>query len=354
MQLIADIKTTKTKSSRIQYNNLQNPRFGEEVSDHMLICDFDNGKWNIPEILPYANLTMSPTALALHYGQTVFEGMKAFRRKDGRINIFRIDKHYERLVKSLDRMCMPIIPKEIFVEGIVKLVKLDCEWVSSEAGSSLYIRPFMYASEGKFGIHVSEEYRFVIFTGPVGLYYSKPLKVKVETQFIRAAKGGTGYAKCGGNYGGALYPTQMAHKEGYDQVLWTDAMCHKYIEESGTMNVMFVVDGVLITPPISDSILDGVTRDSLLTIAKDLGVSTQVRPISIDQLRTALVEHTLSEAFGVGTAAVIAPISLINIEGTDYPVNNYSGESISTKLKEYLEGLRIGIHEDVYGWSSII
>jgi branched-chain amino acid aminotransferase len=280
--------------------------------------------------------------------------MKAFRMKDGRINVFRVGKHHERLVRSLTRMCMPVIPIEIFEEGIVQLVKLDSEWISAEPGSALYIRPFMYASEAKFGVHVSQEYRFVIFTGPVGSLYSKSLKVKVESEYIRAAEGGTGYAKCGGNYGGALYPTQLAQKQGYDQVLWTDARYHTFIEESGTMNVMFVIDGILLTPPLSDSILDGVTRDSLLTIANELGINYQEIPISVEQLKKGFNTNSLSEAFGAGTAAVIAPISIINIEGMDYPVRPAPGISVAARLQEYLHGIRTGIHEDAYGWNTII
>jgi len=261
MEVLTAIPVRRANYSRIREVNFNRLEFGKHVSDHMLVCDYENGDWHTPHILPYANLSLSPTTLALHYGQTVFEGMKAFRMEDGRINIFRIEKHYDRFVRSLERMCMAVVPKDIFIEGLLQLIRLDKAWVPLEP-ASLYIRPFMFASEAKFGVKISDEYRFIIFTGPVPALFSEPISVKVETEYIRAAKGGTGFAKCGGNYGGSYYATRKAKTEGYDQVLWTDAKENKYIEESGFMNAMFVLNNVLVTPPISDSILDGITRDS--------------------------------------------------------------------------------------------
>ena len=266
MELIEEIVVRKTNHSKIHEVDFDHLEFGKYVSDHMLVCDYRDGEWQQAADCPFANLSLNPATLALHYGQTVFEGMKAFRMEDGRINIFRIDKHYDRFVKSLESMCMAVPPKEIFIDGLSKLVETDKAWVPKQTGASLYLRPFMYASEAKFGIKISDEYRFIIFTGPVPDLYAHPIKVKVETNYNRAAKGGTGFAKCGGNYGGAHYPTRLASEQGYDQVLWTDAKENKFIEESGMMNVMFVINDVLVTPPLSDSILDGVTRDSLLDI----------------------------------------------------------------------------------------
>ncbi|MEO6253360.1 MAG: branched-chain amino acid aminotransferase, partial [Ferruginibacter sp.] len=280
MEIIADISVRKTNHSRINEVDFNQLEFGKYIADHMLVCDYAHGEWKQPQIVPYANLSLSPSALALHYGQTVFEGMKAFRMHDGRINIFRMEKHYDRFVKSLDRMCMAVPPKEIFMDGLMQLIGLDKAWVPTKAGQALYLRPFVFASEARFGVKVSEEYRFVIFTGPVPALYVDPIKVKVETQYIRAAKGGTGFAKCGGNYGASFLPTQQARLEGYDQVLWTDGKENKFIEESGMMNVMFVINDTLVTPPLSDSILDGITRDSLLTIARDLAYKTEERPVS--------------------------------------------------------------------------
>ena len=354
MQLLAEIPVLRTSQSRIREVDFDHLEFGKYVSDHMLVCDFSNRKWHQPQILPYANLSLSPSTLALHYGQTVFEGMKAFRMHDGRINLFRVDRHYERFVRSLERMCMPAIPKEVFTEGLLQLVDLDKAWVPSKTGHALYLRPFMIATESRFGVKISDEYRFIIFTGPVPSLYSDPIKVKVETNFIRAARGGTGFAKCGGNYGGAYYPTLQARLEGYEQVLWTDAQENKYIEESGMMNVMFVIGNTLVTPPLSDSILDGVTRDSLLTIAADLGYITEERPVAITALEHAFQNGSIAEAFGTGTAAVVAPIKTININGTDFQLPEYSGESLLYKLKSALEDLRQGTAPDIHAWNFII
>jgi branched-chain amino acid aminotransferase len=289
MELLTGINIRKINHSRIGEVDFGQLEFGKYVADHMLICDYANGEWERPYIVPFANLSLNPATLALHYGQTVFEGMKAFRMEDGRINIFRIDRHYDRFVRSLDRMCMAAPPREIFTEGLLQLVALDKAWVPKEKGAALYIRPFVYASEAKFGVKISEQYRFIVFTGPVPGLYAKPIKVKVETEYIRAAKGGTGFAKCGGNYGGAFYPTQLARQQGYDQVLWTTGNGHPTIEESGTMNVMFVINDTLITPPLSDSILDGVTRDSLLVLANELGYKVEERTVSVDELETAFL-----------------------------------------------------------------
>jgi branched-chain amino acid aminotransferase len=354
MELLTEIPVRKTNHSRIHEVDFNNLEFGKYVSDHMLLCDYANGEWQQPQIVPFANLSLSPSTLALHYGQTVFEGMKAFRMHDGRINIFRIEKHYDRFVKSLERMCMAVIPKEIFIEGLLKLVELDKAWVPSKSGHALYLRPFMIASEARFGVKISEEYRFIIFTGPVPSLYAQPIKVKVETEYIRAARGGTGSAKCGGNYGAAYYPTKQARLEGYEQVLWTDGRDHEYIEESGMMNVMFVIDGVLVTAPLSDSILDGVTRDSLLTLATDMGYKTAERPISVLELEKAFADGTITEAFGAGTAAVVAPIQTINIKGIDHKLPEYKGEELMYKLKDRLDMIRTGETADPYGWNFIV
>ena len=354
MELTATIPVRRTTHSGINEVDFENLEFGKYVSDHMLVCDFTNGAWQTPQILPFANLQMSPSTLALHYGQTVFEGMKAFRMDDGRINIFRMERHYERFVRSLERMCMQVLPKEIFIEGLLQLVELDKAWVPSRAGDALYLRPFMIASEARFGVKISDEYRFVIFTGPVPALYTEPIKVKVETNYIRAARGGTGAAKCGGNYGGAYYPTRQARLEGYDQVLWTDGRENKFIEESGMMNVLFVINGTLVTPPLSDSILDGITRDSLLTIARDLGYKTEERPVAITELEKAFHDGTIAEAFGAGTAAVVAPIKIININGTDFTVPEYRPESMLFKLKRRLEEMRSGLEADVHEWNFIV
>lgn len=354
MELLAEIPVLKTSHSRVQEVDFNKLEFGKYISDHMLVCDYANGQWQSPKIVPYGNLSMSPSTLALHYGQSVFEGMKAFRMDDGRINIFRMEKHYERFVRSLQRMCMAIVPKEIFVEGMMQLIELDKAWIPTQPGSALYIRPFMYASEARFGVKVSDEFRFIIFTGPVPSLFANPIKVKVETQYVRAAKGGTGSAKCSGNYGGAFLPTQTARELGYDQVLWTDGKTNEYIEESGMMNVMFVINDTLITPPLSDSILDGVTRDSLLTLAGDLGYDVAVRPVAVKELETAFRTGSIKAAFGAGTAAVVAPISTININGTDHLLPAYKPDDYLYVLKNKLESIRSGHEADIHGWNFIL
>ncbi len=354
MELLATISVRKTSHSRIHEVDFENLDFGKYIADHMLVCDYANGDWGTAHIVPFTNLSMSPATLGLHYGQTVFEGMKAFRMEDGRVNIFRLERHYERFARSLERMSMAVPPRDVFTEGLLKLVETDAQWVPSQAGCALYLRPFVYASESKFGIKISEQYRFIVFSGPVPEVYAKPIKVKVETHYARAAKGGTGFVKCGGNYGGALYPTQLARGEGYDQLLWTDAAENKFIEESGMMNVIFVIDNTLVTPSLSDSILDGITRESLLILANDMGYKTEERPVSVEELGNAFRSSSITEAFGAGTAAVVAPIQTINIHGTDYHLPKYSHVSVHNKVKDKLEKIRKGLEADVYGWNNII
>lgn len=351
MELTEEIIVRRTSNSRLHEVDFNKLGFGNYISDHMLITHFRNGQWETPEIIPFGNLSLSPTTLALHYGQSIFEGMKTFKMDDGRINLFRIHKHYERLMKSAHRMCMTVIPEEIFIEGLRKLVEVDKDWIPTQTGSSLYIRPLLFASEAKFGVKVSEEYCFLVFTGPVSPAFAQPIRVKVETHYIRAARGGTGFAKCAGNYGGAFLPTQKAKEAGFDQVLWTDARENKYIEESGMMNAMFVVDGVLVTPPLSDSILDGITRDSLLTIAGDLGIALEERPVGVAELENAFRHNTISEAFGAGTAAVVAPIATIHINGVDHHLPAYGPDAIMYRLRDKLEAIRTGREEDKHGWN---
>lgn len=354
MEMLTGVAIRKTSHSRIREVDFENLEFGSHTADHMLVCDYEDGEWLRPQVMPFSNFSVNPATLALHYGQTVFEGMKAFRMKDGKINIFRLNRHYDRFARSLQRMCMAVPPKDIFTEGMVKLIETDSPWVPSSKGSSLYIRPFVYASEARLGIKISSRYRFVIITSPVPELYARPIRVKVETNYIRAGKGGTGYVKCGGNYGGAFYPTQLAREEGYDQVLWTDAKENRFIEESGMMNIMFVLDNKLVTPPLSDSILDGVTRDSLLVLARDLGYETIERPVSIDELEQAFLKGTITEAFGAGTAAVVAPISTIHINGTDHPLKSYGPDNLLSRVKQNLERIRTGEEGDQYGWNFVV
>ncbi len=354
METLSAIQVRKVSQSRLNKSDMDRLEFGKLVSDHMLVSDYSNGEWDVAQIVPFTNLSMSPATLALHYGQTVFEGMKAFRMNDGRVNIFRIEKHYDRFVRSLQRMCMAVPPRDIFMEGMMRLVELDQEWVPHTKGAAMYIRPFVYASEAKFGVKISDQYRFLIFTGPVPSLYAKPIRVKVETEYIRAAKGGTGAAKCGGNYGGAYYPTQLARNEGYDQVLWTSGAVEPTIEESGMMNVMFVLNGVLVTPPLSDSILDGVTRDSLTTLANEMGIPCEERSVTVRELEDGFRNNQVTEAFGAGTAAVVAPIATIGIGGMDFDLPEYTSSNILYRLADRLDAIRTGNFTDVFGWNHIV
>jgi branched-chain amino acid aminotransferase len=354
MEVLTRIKTTKTKSSRLPEVNWSNLQFGDVISDHMFVCVYENRKWGQPQIVPFGDLTLSPATLALHYGQSIFEGMKAFYTDNGSINIFRTEHHFKRLNHSLQRMCMPEVPRELFMDGLHQLIALDKEWVPKAEGSSLYIRPLVFASEARFGVKVAEKYHFIIFSGPVPPLFAQPIKVKIERSYTRAAKGGTGNAKCAGNYGGAFYPTQLAREEGYDQILWTDAVENEYIEESGMMNAMFVIAGNLVTPPLSDSILDGITRDSLLDIARSIGISVQERKVSATEIKNAFGNGTITEAFGAGTAAVVAPIGSIGIDGVDYKLPAYDNNSIMFHLKNEMDAIRCGRKPDIYNWNDLL
>jgi branched-chain amino acid aminotransferase len=347
MNTIPVERTTQSRLSTIDFNNLG---FGNHISDHMLVADYKNGKWQDPKVVPYGDLAMSPAMLSLHYGQAIFEGMKAFKNKNGELVIFRPQRHHQRLLKSMERMCMPAMTEEYFINSLNAVIKTDEAWVPTSEGSSLYLRPFLFATESRLGVKISDEYKFIVLTSPVGPYFAKPVRVKVEEHYVRAAEGGTGFAKCAGNYGGAFYPTQLAKEQGFDQVLWTDACEHKFIDESGAMNVMFVVNGKLITPKLTSAILDGVTRNSLLTLASKMGIAVDERKVSVAEIKEGFEKGVLTEAFGVGTAAVVSTIASINIAGTDYTLPEVNSSSIQLRLKKKLEDIRHGHEPDEFGW----
>ncbi|WP_057936348.1 branched-chain amino acid aminotransferase [Algoriphagus resistens] len=347
------IPVTKAAVSALGPENHGPIVFGKNPTDHMLQAVFSDNSWNSAEIVPFGNLMLSPLSLCLHYGQTVFEGFKAYRQAAGGVSIFRMEKHFQRINRSLYRMGMPELPERLFMQGIRQLVELEKDWVPLDLDASLYIRPFVFASEPKLGVKGANEYRFMVVCMPMGKYYDQNVRVKIETGFVRAVEGGTGGAKCGGNYAAAILPTQLANREGYDQLIWTDAIHHEYMEESGTMNLMFVIDGKLITPSLSGSILDGVTRDSILTIARDLGVPVEERKISYRELISAFEEGKEIEAFGVGTAAVISPIEKIGVNGRDYFPSVQEGCLFLT-LKKQLQDIRTGLAPDRYGWNEIM
>lgn len=349
-----NIPIQRTAHSRLPETDLDRLVFGETVADHMLIADYRDGAWQSAQIVPYANLSLPPSTMALHYGQIAWEGMKAFRYANGKVSIFRIERHAQRLNRSLKRMAMPQMPEAFFQNCIRTLVALDADWVPSSPGSALYIRPIVFAADARYGIRISDTYRFIVFTGPVPPYYARPLKIKVEDQFIRAAKGGTGAAKCAGNYGGALYPTQLAREEGFDQVIWTDGSPELNIEESGTMNVMFVLDGKVVTPPLSDTTLDGITRNSILSLAPELGYAVEERRISALELVDAHRRGALQEGFGVGTAAVTAPFELIRVRDQDLQLPPVEPACFALRVRERLQEIRTGARADPHGWNTVV
>jgi branched-chain amino acid aminotransferase len=354
MTTTESITAQKVKQSRLAETDFNNLEFGKYISDHMLVVDYKDGKWSEPSIMPFGDMLLSPAMLSLHYGQSVFEGMKAFINKDGNICIYRPDKHAKRLNKSLARMCMPEIDNDFFIQCLHAIVEFDRAWIPTSEGSSLYLRPFVFACEPKIGVKIADHYKFIILTSPCAAYFSKPTRLKVEDTYVRAAEGGTGFAKCAGNYGGAFYPTQLARQQGFDQVLWTDAKEHKYIDEAGVMNVMFVINGKLVTPKLTTALLDGVTRDSILTLALGLNIEVEERKVSVAEIEEAFKQGTITEAFGAGTAAVVSPIATINIHGTDYHLPVAGETSFQQRVKTKLNNIRLGEEADVHGWNYII
>ncbi|MCA8831332.1 branched-chain amino acid aminotransferase [Hymenobacter pini] len=344
------IATKRTDASRLPEVDFDNLDFGKTFSDHMLVVDFHDGEWQEPQIVPYGDMPVSPANSALHYGQAIFEGLKAYKNQEGEIFLFRPLDNLHRLNASAERMCMPTVPEEIFMQGLRQLIQLDADWVPSFAGSALYIRPFMFATDGLLGVRPSDSYRFMIITCPVGLYYNKPLRVRFEEKFVRSAEGGAGFAKNAGNYGAAMYPTKLAQQEGYNQLIWTDASEHKYVEESGTMNAVFVIDGRVITPALSTSILDGITRRSVLQLAQDWSMPVEERKVSALEILEAHANGTLQEAFGVGTAATIAPIAVIGYQGQDFELPTAPADAFSKRVSAALAAIRSGEAADQHGW----
>jgi branched-chain amino acid aminotransferase len=347
---ILPIRTQRAATSRLAEVDFDHIEFGKVFSDHMFAVDYVDGEWQEPQIVPYGDMVVSPANSALHYGQAIFEGMKAYHQADGSVALFRPLDNWSRLNASAERMCMPSLPEELFMQGLKELIRLDAEWVPASAGSSLYIRPFMFATDGFIGVRPSHNYRFMIFTCPVNAYYNKPLRVRFEQKYVRSAEGGAGYAKAAGNYGGAMMPSKLAQDEGYHNLIWTDASEHQYVEESGTMNIVFVIDGKVVTPALSTSILDGITRRSVLQLGRDMGLTVEERKVSSREIMEALAAGTLQEAFGVGTAATIAPIATIGYEGQDYDLPTVPATGFSKQVSAALDAIRTGHAADAHGW----
>ncbi|MGD1804410.1 branched-chain amino acid aminotransferase [Dapis sp. BLCC M126] len=351
MQIVnSKISIEKTSHSRIREQDINNSPFGKVFTDHMLVATYLDGSWQEVKIIPYGNIPMSPSMSAIHYGQTVFEGLKAYRSPTGKPLLFRPEANHKRINESAFRLCMPPVPEEIFIDGLKELIRLDSDWIPTQSGSVLYIRPIYFATDESVGLKPANSYKFIIISCPVGAYYSEAVKLIVTDKYVRAAEGGTGAAKCAGNYGGSLLADKEAKQQGYDNVLWLDGKEKKYIEECGTMNVAFVINDVVITPKLTGTILPGITRDSVLTLFRDMGVKVEERLISIDEVAEAYQEGNLSEAFGMGTAATIAHISTINYQGRDMILPPVSERKYAPKILQQLEDIKTGKVTDLYGW----
>ena len=345
------LKITKSDNSRINSVDWDNLPFGKVFSDHILVMEYKGGTWHQPEIKPFESFNLHPATSALHYGQSIFEGMKANKTSQGDVLIFRPEINESRFAESCSRMCMPVLPEGMFTELIRRVVELDRNWIPNREGYSLYIRPFMFATDDFIGIKPSETYKFVIFTCPVGAYYTQPVNVKIEEYYTRAAEGGVGRAKTAGNYAASLYPAKLAQEQGFHQLIWTDAKEHKYIEESGTMNIVFEIGGKLITPSEdSDTILRGVTKRSVVEIAKSWGVEVEERKVTVVEIIEGLRNGTVTDAFGAGTAATIAHIAKIGFRDEIFELPPVEQRELSNKIKDYLNDLKTGKVEDEFNW----
>jgi branched-chain amino acid aminotransferase len=345
------MKVTKTSRSKLDSTDFSNLPFGTVFSDHMLVCNYKDGKWDEAKILPYGPIPMPPGAQVLHYGQSVFEGMKAFKNNSNEILLFRKEENFKRLNQSAERLSIPVIEKSIFMNGLDNLLEIDSEWCKADQGYSLYIRPFIFASSECVKASASDEYTFIIITSPTINYYSGEMNVVIEEHYTRAPQGGVGYAKAAGNYAASFYPTKQANAKGFQQLIWTDAKEHKYIEESGTMNIWFRIGDILITPALSDSILGGITRDSIITLAKDNGIKVEQRRILITEVIEAFNKGTLKEVFGTGTAVTVNPINTITFRDQRMVIEQQA-DSFALKLKQQLQGIQKGSIIDTKDWTS--
>ncbi len=350
----ADFNITKIERSKLTDINLENIPFGKYFTDYMLEADFEDGEWKNVEIKPYQPLLLEPSLAAIHYGQAIFEGIKAYKNEAGEVQIFRPLDNYKRFNISAVRMQMPEVPEHLFMEGMHTLINLDRNWVPNKPDHSLYIRPFMFSSDEMIGVRPSEKYKFMIILSPTGPYYATPMRIYVEEQYVRAVPGGVGYAKAAGNYGAAMYATAEAKKKGYDQVLWTDAFEHKYVQECGTMNVFFIIGNKAITPGLeSGTILAGVTRDSVIQVLKDLGLTVEERSLNIDEIIEAHKAGELKEVFGTGTAATISLIKELRYKDytMEFDVNSWT---TAPSVKQRMNDIRYGKVADTHGWMQKI
>lgn len=346
-----DISVTKTEKSRVDQLDQSNIQFGKLYSDHMLVAHYENGEWQQAEIVPYGNLSLNPSTTFIHYGQAIFEGVKAYKDPEGNPSIFRPMDNLARLNRSAARMGMPEVPEELFMDGLIQLLEIDKDWIPSAEGSSLYIRPFMFATDEFIGVKPAERFTFMIITSPAGLYYSKPVSIYVDDKYVRAYPGGIGFTKAAGNYGATMFPTAEVRKMGFDQILWMDGLEHKYVQEIGTMNFFVVIGDKVLTPNLGDTILEGVTRDSVITLLRDKGITVEERQVSIQEIVDAYNNGTLKEAFGTGTAASISRIGDMTYKGTKMVLPAITDNDLSVWLKKELNNIRYGVSEDKHNWS---
>ncbi|MFZ9332304.1 MAG: branched-chain amino acid aminotransferase [Chitinophagaceae bacterium] len=344
------IKVTKAATSKWSSTDFNNLPFGRVFTDHMLIAEYKNGAWGDAEIVPYGPLHFDPSLATLHYGQSIFEGIKAFRMKDGGAAIFRPYENLKRFNKSAHRMAMPDVPEFHFIEGMKQLLALEDKWIPNAEDYSMYIRPFMFGTDEVIGVGPSSTYYFIIILSPVGPYFSKPLNIYVEEQYVRAAPGGVGYAKTAGNYAASLYPAKLAKDKGFDQILWMDAQEHRYVQECGAMNVFFVLDGKLVTPSLdAGTILDGITRKSIIEVARSLGKTVEERDILIDELVEGYKNGTLTEAFGAGTAVTVSKIEVLQYKDTRIGLDA-NKMTMADELKQAMAAIKTGTAVDSFGW----
>ena len=348
-----NLEIIKSKTTKIHDVDFDNLGFGKVYTDHMMVCDYKNGAWSMPKIMPYQPITLEPSAKIFHYGQSIFEGMKGYKDSKGNILLFRPMDNCKRLNISAKRLAIPEVPEDYFMEGLKTLLKVDSDWIPKAEGSSLYIRPFIFATGLGFHASPADEYKLIIALSPSGPYFSGKVKVLIEEKYSRSANGGVGYAKAGGNYAGQFYPTQLAINKGYNQVIWTDDTNHEYIEEAGAMNIFMRINETLITAPTSDRILDGITRKSIIEIAKDMGIKVEVRIIKVSEVVEAAKNGSLKEMFGAGTAAVISPISGFGYRGEDYDLPELK-ETYAAKLKKRITDIQTNKVDDPYCWRVIV
>lgn len=350
-----DIKVTLNPNPKAKPTDSSALGFGKIFTDHMFCWSWNSEKgWHNPRIVPFENLSIHPASTVLHYGSEIFEGLKAYRRADGKVQLFRPIENIRRMNNSAERLCLPQMPEEDFMQALVEFVRLEQDWTPSDKGTSLYLRPFMFGNDESLGVHAVHNAEFIIIASPVGSYYKEglnPVKIMIEDQDVRAVRGGTGYAKCGGNYAASNRAGERAEQQGYSQVLWLDGVERKYIEEVGAMNVMFKIKGEIVTPKLTGSILPGITRKSCIEFLKSEGIEVSERLLSVEELAQAMTDGTLEEAWGCGTAAVISPIGELCYKDHKYIINNNEIGELSQHLYDSITGIQWGEVEDKFGWT---